>query len=101
MGDNEPCPLAASANIIGAKWTLEIIHHLRHRRRYCDLQEAVGGVNPRTLSRRLKFLEEAGVIRRISISNGPPHVEYELTRKGTDLLPILDALSSWAEIWAL
>lgn len=95
------CPVEATAHILGARWTLQIIHHLRRRRRFCELQELAGGVNPTTLSRRLKFLEEQGLIRRLPISDAPPHVEYELTEMGRDLLPVLDALARWAERWLL
>ena len=98
MSSEKACPLAATARILGARWTMEIIHNLRERRRFCELQEIVGGVNPTTLTQRLKFLEE-GVIHRRPISNAPPHVEYALTDKGRDLLPILDSLSGWAERW--
>ena len=95
------CPVAATARILGARWTLQIIHNLRQRRRFCELQELVGGVNPTTLSQRLKFLETQGLIRRFPISDAPLHVEYELTAEGRDLLPILDALARWAEKWLL
>lgn len=93
------CPVRATARILGARWTLQIVHHLRERRRFCELQNLVGGVNPTTLSQRLKFLEEEGLVDRFPLSDAPPHVEYALTRKGRDLLPILDALADWAEKW--
>ncbi len=99
MSSELECPVTATARILGARWTLQIVHHLRERRRFCELQDLVGGVNPTTLSQRLKFLEEQGLILRRPISDAPPHVEYELTDKGRDLLPILDALASWAEKW--
>ncbi len=96
---DESCPVAATAQILGARWTLQIIHHLRQRRRFCELQELVGGINPATLSLRLKFLESEGLVRRFPISMAPLHVEYELTGKANDLLPIIDALSDWAYHW--
>ena len=99
MDPETECPVAATARILGARWTLQIIHNLRQRRRFCQLQELVGSVNPTTLSQRLKFLEEQGLIRRLPISDAPPHVEYELTDKGRGLLPILDALAHWADKW--
>lgn len=95
------CPVAATARILGARWTFQIIHHLRQRRRFCELQQLVGNVNPATFSQRLKFLEEQGLIRRLPVSEAPPHVEYELTEMGRDLLPVLDALARWAEKWLL
>lgn len=99
MSPESMCPVTATARILGARWTLQIIHNLRERHRFCELQDLVGGVNPTTLSQRLKFLEEQGLIRRLPISDAPPHVEYELTDKGYDLLPILDSLALWAEKW--
>lgn len=88
-----------SARILGTRWTMEIIYNLRKRRRFCELQDEVGGVNPTTLSQRLKLLERCGLIRRLEISMAPPHVEYELTESGCALLPILDSLTKWADQW--
>lgn len=96
---NPQCPIRRIASILGRKWTLELIFYLRQRRRFCELQEAVGGVNPATLSQRLKTLEQAGLIRRRAISAGPLHVEYDLTEKGRGLTPVLDALAAWAQRW--
>lgn len=95
------CPVAATARILGARWTLEIIHNLRERRRYCELQARLGNINPTLLSRRLKFLEQEGIVRRIEFPDAPRHVEYELTEKGRELLPILDQLAAWAARWML
>ncbi len=93
------CPVAATARILGSKWTLQIIHNLRQRRRYCELRARVGNINPTLLSRRLKFLEAEGLVRRIEFPDAPRHVEYELTDKGRELLPVLDALAMWAQRW--
>jgi DNA-binding HxlR family transcriptional regulator len=99
MSPEDVCPVAATARILGMRWTLQILHNLRQRRRFCELQKRVRNVNPTTLSQRLKFLESQGVLRRILISDMPPHVEYELTEKGRDLLPILDSMARWANRW--
>mgnify|MGYP001199902893 CR=1 FL=1 len=93
------CPISKLAAIIGQKWMLEIIYHLRERSRFCELQEAVYDLNPATLSKRLKALEEAGLVDRHEISSIPPHVEYELTEKGNDLMPILNAMADWVRRW--
>jgi DNA-binding HxlR family transcriptional regulator len=71
------CPVEVAAQIIGQKWTLQIVNKLMDRpsRRFCEIQEELGGVNPGTLSSRLKMLEEEGIIRRVQISAIPPHVE--------------------------
>lgn len=93
------CPITKAAKILGRKWTLEMVYYLRERRRFCELQEIVGGVNPATLTQRLKTLERAGIINRYSISAGPRHVEYELTEKGKDLLDVLYSLATWVRRW--
>ena len=101
MSPESECPVAAVTRILGARWTIQIIYNLRQPRRFCELQELVEGVNPRTLSQRLKFLEEQGLIQRRPIPEMPRHSEYELTDKGRELLPILDALARWADRWIL
>ncbi len=97
----EKCPVAATARILGSKWTLQIIHNLRQRRRYCELRARVGNINPTLLSRRLKFLQAEGLVRRLDDPHTSRHVEYELTEKGRELLPIVDALAGWANRWKL
>jgi len=99
MSRKTMCPVAVTAHILGMRWTLQILHNLRRRRRFCELQKRVGDINPTTLSQRLKFLESQGVLRRLPVSDAPLHVEYELTEKGSDLLPILDAMARWANKW--
>ena len=95
------CPVDEAARIIGQKWTLQIVHHLlEHRtRRFCELQEVLGGVNPSTLSSRLKMLEEAGLVRRLEISAVPPHVEYSLTEKGCELSGVITEIARWSNTW--
>ncbi len=93
------CPITQAAKVIGRKWTLEMIYYLRERKRFCELQEIVGGVNPTTLTQRLKVLEQAGIIQRYAISNAPRHVEYDLTEKGRDLLSVLYSMEEWVRCW--
>ncbi len=101
MTQEHECPIAAMARILGARWTLEIIHNLRQPRRYCELQARLGNISPTLLSKRLRFLEQEGLIRRVERPGAPRHVEYELTPKGQELLPILDQLAEWAHRWHL
>lgn len=95
------CPVSAVTRLLGSRWTMQIIHHLREPRRYCELQELVGEVNPTTFTQRLRFLERQGLIVRHEDPENPRHVEYELTTQGRELLPILDALAAWAQKWLL
>jgi DNA-binding HxlR family transcriptional regulator len=68
-------------------------------RRFCELQEALGGVNPSTLSSRLKMLEEEGLVHRIQVSAIPPHVEYRLTAKGCELRGVITEITRWSNVW--
>jgi DNA-binding HxlR family transcriptional regulator len=95
------CPVEVAAQIIGQKWTLQIVNKLidRPSRRFCEIQEELGGVNPGTLSSRLKMLEEEGIIRRVQISTIPPHVEYSLTAMGAELHDVIREISRWSKLW--
>ncbi len=93
------CPIGKAAKILGKKWTLEMVFYLQERRRFCELQEIVGGINPVTFTQRLKSLERAEIIERYPISAAPRHVEYELTEKGKDLLSVIYGLAAWVHRW--
>lgn len=95
---NRGC-IAAAATIIGAKWTPQILYALCQEEvgRFCELQKAVGGINPRTLSARLDELEQAGIVQKTAYAEMPPRIEYALTPKGQDLLPILETMVAWGD----
>src|SRR5438552_5952773 len=84
------CAVAATAEIIAAKWTPLIVHDLSEGpRRFMQLEHACPGISPRTLSERLDLLERHAVLIRRSYPESPPRVEYELTEKGRALRPIM------------
>jgi DNA-binding HxlR family transcriptional regulator len=84
------CAVAACAEIIGAKWTALLVHDLSEGpRRFSQLEHSCAGISPRTLSERLRALEDEGLVERRSYAESPPRVEYELTDKGEALLPII------------
>ena len=94
------CGVAATAEIIGAKWTALIVHDLSEgARRFCELEHACPGISPRTLSERLRTLEHEGFLERRSFPESPPRVEYSLTEKGTGLLSIIDEMSKFGHGW--
>src|SRR5207244_10807722 len=77
---------------IGAKWTALLVHDLSEGpRRFSQLEHSCAGISPRTLSERLRVLEDEGIVERRSYAESPPRVEYELTEKGASLLPIIAA----------
>ena len=94
------CAVAACAEIIGAKWTALLVHDLSEGpRRFSELEHSCAGISPRTLSERLRVLEDEGIVERRSYAESPPRVEYELTDKGEALLPIIDAMREFGHDW--
>lgn len=94
------CPVLATAQIVAGKWTLLVLRDLAEgTRRFTELQRSLTGISPRTLSVRLRVLEEEGVVVRREYSEVPPRVEYELTAKGLDLLPIVEAMRDYGSRW--
>ena len=94
------CAVAACAEIIGAKWTALLVHDLSEGpRRFSELEHSCAGISPRTLSERLRALEDEGIVERRSYPESPPRVEYELTEKGEALLPIIGAMRRFGRSW--
>ncbi len=97
---NETCPVCATADIICGKWTILVIRDLAAgRTRFCELERSLAGISPRTLSLRLRALEEEGMVERHTFPEVPPRVEYALTQKGRALLPIIDGMRAYGERW--
>ena len=97
---DEHCSVACTADIIGSKWTAVLVHDLSEGpRRFSELERSCPGISPRTLSERLRVLEDQGIIERRSYAERPPRVEYELTAKGAALLPIIDEMRNFGHAW--
>lgn len=98
--DYQKCPIEKTMNVIGGKWTFLILRNIFYGpQRFGELQRSLKGISPRTLSMRLKELEEEGIISRTIYSEIPPHVEYSLTEKGQSLRPIFEAMKVWGNSW--
>jgi DNA-binding HxlR family transcriptional regulator len=90
----------ATARIVSGKWTLLVLRDLAVGPcRFTQLERSLCGISPRTLSQRLRVLEEEGVIVREVYPEAPPRVEYRLTTKGRDLAPIVEAMRLYGEQW--
>ena len=90
--------IAAAMEIIGSKWTALILRDLTESpQRFSHLQKSVEGVNPRTLSQRLDDLEAQGIVTKTAYAEVPPRIEYTLTAKGRDLVPVLQQMADWGE----
>ena len=82
------------------KWTLLLVRELAEgTSRFCELERALSGISPRTLSLRLRGLEEEAIVERHTFPEVPPRVEYALTDKGRALLPIIDDMREYGEEW--
>ena len=95
-GKNIGC-IKAATDIIGDKWTPQLLRFFSNEEcvRFCQLQELVGGINPRTLSARLSNLERNNIIEKIP-TNTTTRCEYRLTKKGRDLVPIIRDMEAWS-----
>lgn len=92
------CPVAATLDIVGDRWTLLIVRDLlRGETRFSELRRSVEGVTTSLLSDRLKLLEAEGIVVRHFYSDHPPRAEYLLTPKGHALGVVVGSLSAWGE----
>jgi DNA-binding HxlR family transcriptional regulator len=97
---DETCPVCRTAEVVCGKWTLLLVRDLAEGcSRFCELERSLAGISPRTLSLRLRALEEEGIVERTTFGEVPPRVEYALTEKGRALLPIIDGMRSYGEQW--
>lgn len=88
--------IAGAMEIIGNKWTALILRDLTTGpKRFTELEKSVGNINPRTLSQRLEDLAGHDIITKKSFAEVPPRCEYTLTKKGEDLIPILQQMATW------
>ena len=90
------CPVSACAEILSGKWTILLIRDLADgRSRFCELERSLEGISPRTLSLRLRALEEQGIVERKTFPEVPPRVEYSLTEKGEGLIPVIEGMRAY------
>jgi len=67
--------------------------------RFCELERSLEGISPRTLSLRLRALEECGIVARHTYPEVPPRVEYALTEKGQALVPVIEEMRAYGRRW--
>jgi len=84
--------------LLGDVWTLIIVYTLlTGTKRFGELLQALGNASPKTLSQRLKMLEEIGFVQRQAFLEIPPRVEYRLTEKGLALVDIMEAIKQFGQ----
>ncbi|SRR5258706_6201320 len=96
--DHKNCGVTKVLKLMSSKWTMLILHTLcEGKKRFGELQRAMVGISPKTLSVRLQELEKEGIVAKHVFAEVPLHVEYSLTEKGTSLKEIFNQLSNWGE----
>ena len=91
-------PVGRALRLLGDVWTLLIVYTLLSgTKRFGELLTAMGNVSSKTVSQRLKMLEEIGFVQRQAFLEIPPRVEYRLTEKGLALVDIIEAIKQFGE----
>lgn len=99
-GYGQFCPVAKATEVIGEKWTLLVLRELLlGTTRFNDFQRAMSRMSPTLLAKRLRHLEEFGIIIRKKLSNQKGY-EYRLTAAGKELSPLIEVLAVWGMRWA-
>jgi DNA-binding HxlR family transcriptional regulator len=99
-GYNQFCPLAMAAEVLCTRWTLLVLRELiAGTTRFNDLRRGVPRMSPALLSKRLKELEEAGIVTRAKVAREQGVFEYRLTDAGRDLAPLVEAIGAWGHRW--
>jgi len=88
--------MSRAMHLIGDMWTLAIVYNLLDGcKRFGELLEALGKVSPKTISQRLKMLEERRFVNRHAFAEIPPRVEYSLTEKGQAFANVIEAIQDF------
>lgn len=99
-GYNQYCPVAMAAEIVCTRWTALVLRDLLEgSARFTELQRGLPRMSPALLSKRLKELEGAGLVRRTA-GRDPAGTQYRLTPAGRDLAPVIQAMAVWGLRWA-
>lgn len=90
------CSVAVTLDIFNDRWKLAIIWHLLDsNKRFKDLHQDINEITQKTLTVKLKELEEKNIIHREVFAEVPPKVEYSLTDIGKKLTPVLQEMYKW------
>ena len=91
------CPAEMTLSLIGGKWKVILLYNLRKGpRRFGDLRRVSPGITQATLTRQLRELEAANIVRQRLLGNDrTAGVEYSLTEKGESLKPVLYSMIRW------
>jgi len=92
------CPIDNTFKIIGKKFTVHILRNMTQlsQSRFNEFLDSIEGINPKTLSARLREMEKNGIIERSVFPGTPVKIEYTITTKGKALKPILEQMAAFS-----
>jgi DNA-binding HxlR family transcriptional regulator len=95
--NHRSCPIEQTFRIVGKKWTVVILRELFFGAdKFGKIKSGVGRINPKVLSNRLRELEDSDMIKRIVTPGRPVRIEYSLTEKGRNILPLLFSAAKYS-----
>ena len=96
---DDNCPMRRTLELLSGKWRTHIIYELckNETMRFGELKKAYPKITNTMLTNTLRDLEELGIVHREQFNEIPPHVEYSLTQKGKELLPVFFEMYKWGE----
>ena len=90
------CPIEEAMRVLSGRWPTLLLYYLKEgTKRFSDLKRDNPALSHRMLTLELRKLEEAGIVRRTAHAGYPLRVDYDLTRAGLRLVPLIDALGNW------
>jgi DNA-binding HxlR family transcriptional regulator len=96
-----PCSIAAALELVGERWSLLAVREIwLGNHRFSDIVRNTGAPRDR-MAARLKSLVAAGVLEQREYQQAPSRAGYHLTKSGRELVPVLQALMSWGDRWAV
>lgn len=94
------CPVSMAAEILCTRWTMVLVRELvAGTTRFNDLRRGMPRMSPALLSKRLKELEDNGIVKKMPVAGEPGVMEYHLTPSGKELGPIVEAMGIWGQRW--
>lgn len=95
----EDCPVRRTLELLSGKWRTHVIYSLckQPTSRFGELKKANPRITNTMLTNTLRDLERLGIVHREQYNEIPPHVEYSLTEKGRELLPVFFEMAKWGE----
>ncbi|MGF1532947.1 MAG: winged helix-turn-helix transcriptional regulator [Bernardetiaceae bacterium] len=92
------CPIRTTLELVGGKWKLLILYQLMDRPlRPSALRKQIPDISEKMLIQELKNLTDSGLVLRKNYGEVPPKVSYQITEKGRNALPLIEAMRRFAE----